>query len=521
MKPEANEPIGWHAEVEELQRRKELATQMGGADKVARQRSFGKLNVRERIDAVLDPGSFRELGSLTGTGRYDASGALTGFTPCNYIFGHGRIDGRQVVIQGDDYTVRGGSGEAGSRPKMVMAERMASEQRLPIVRLLDSSGGSVKTIASRERTTPPGNPLWPWVNQTLGEVPVVALGLGSITGNSAIRLVMSHYAVLVQGISHLFIAGPPVVARLGQNVTKDELGSPEAQAAVGAVDEIAASEQEAFALTRRFLSYLPSSVHELPPRTEPQDDPRRRDEFLIDIIPRSRRKVYDVRKIIRAVVDRDSFFEIGSRYGKSIITGFARLDGWAVALVASDPRHYGGGWTAHAAQKLMRFVDLGSTFHLPMVDLVDVPGFVVGVDAERAGALRHGARAVSAMFQSQVPWCTIILRKVFGFGGSAHSNFSKLMLRYAWPSADWGSLPLEGGVEAAYRSELAQAADPAARLAEIEQQLNAVRSPFRTAEHFEIEEIIDPRDTRTILCEFANTAARLPRTGPVLNAMRP
>jgi len=521
MSNNADDKAGWYAEVEELKRRKEMAAQMGGAEKTARQRSFGKLTARERIDALLDPGTFREIGSLAGAGEYNAAGDLVRFTPCNYLFGHGRIDGRQIVVQSDDYTVRGGSAEAGSRPKMVMAERMANEQHLPIVRLLDSSGGSVKTISTRERTTPPGNPLWPWVTANLGVVPVVALGLGSITGNSAIRMVMSHYSVLVKGISHLFIAGPPVVARLGQHVTKDELGSPEAQAAVGAVDDVAATEQEAFELTRRFLSYLPASVHQLPPRITPHDDPQRRDESLISIIPRSRRKVYDVRKIIRAVVDRDSFFEIGKQHGKSIVTGFARLDGWAVALIASDPRSYGGGWTAQSAQKLTRFTDLASTFHLPMVDLVDVPGFVVGVDAERAGALRHGARAVAAMFQSQVPWCTIILRKSFGFGGSAHANFSKLMLRYAWPSADWGSLPLEGGVEAAYRSELAGAADPAARLIEIENELNAVRSPFRTAEHFEIEEIIDPRDTRAILCEFANTAAMLPSVGPVSNAMRP
>jgi acetyl-CoA carboxylase carboxyltransferase component len=230
----------------------------------------------------------------------------------------------------------------------------------------------------------------------MGTVPVVALGLGSVAGLGAARLVSSHYSVMVEGISHMFIAGPPVVARAGQTVTKDELGGSDIHARAGAVDDVVASEAEAFARARRFLSYLPSSVYELPPRIEPVDDPQRRDPWLIEAVPRERRKVYDMRRILNAIVDTDSLFEMGRKFGGSVITALARLDGWPVAVLASDPYFYGGGWTADASQKVARFVDLANTFHLPVVHLVDVPGFVIGVEAEKAGTIRQGARALAA-----------------------------------------------------------------------------------------------------------------------------
>jgi acetyl-CoA carboxylase carboxyltransferase component len=352
-------------------------------------------------------------------------------------------------------------------------------------------------------------------------VPVVALGLGSVAGLGAARLVSSHYSLMVQGISQMFIAGPPVVARIGITVTKEELGDSAIHAKAGAIDDVCESEQEAFARARRFLSYLPSSVYDLPPRLEPTDDPERREPWLIEAIPRDRRKVYNIRKIINAVVDRDSFFEIGRKFGGSIVTGLARLDGWPVAIAASDPAIYGGAWTADASQKIERFVDLANTFHLPVVNLVDIPGFMIGPDAEKAATIRRGARAYAAVYQAQVPWCSVLLRKVFGVAGAAHSNHRRLQYRYAWPSGDWGSLPIEGGIEAAYRADLAASADPVALQAEIVERLNRVRSPFRTAESFMVEEIIDPRDTRPLLCEFARLAAPLRQAGPVATAMRP
>ena len=239
------------------------------------------------------------------------------------------------------------------------------------------------------------------------------------------------------------------------------------------------------------------------------------------MIPRDRRKVYRMRQIIDAVVDEGSFFEMGQMFGRSIVSGLARLDGLPVAILASDPYHYGGAWTADACAKVVRFVDLAETFHLPVVYLCDCPGFLIGLEAEKAATIRHGVRAMAAINQSSTPWCTVIVRNAFGVAGAAHAPAGRLVIRYAWLSGWWGSLPLEGGIEAAYRAEIDAAPDPKAKLAEIEDRLNKLRSPFRTAETFWVEEIIDPRDTRKLLCEFANLAEPLRTPGPSRFPMRP
>src|SRR3954469_4281871 len=515
--------MSWEADIEELRRREALARQMGGPDKVKRQHDAGRLTVRERIDLLLDPGSFHEIGALAGRAKYGANGEMEAFQPANFVFGRGQIEGRPVVVGGDDFTVRGGAADASIRGKQVQSEQMANELRMPLVRLVDGTGGggSVKTIETMGYTYVPANPAWDWVVANMGTVPVVALGLGSVAGLGAARLVASHYSLMVEGISHMFIAGPPVVARAGQTVTKDELGGSDIHARAGAVDDVVASEAEAFARARSFLSYLPSSVYELPPRIEPVDDSQRRDPWLIEAVPRERRKVYDMRRILNAAVDQDSLFEIGRKFGGSVITALARLDGWRVAVLASDPYFYGGGWTADASQKVAHFVDLANTFHLPVVHLVDVPGFVIGTEAEKAGTIRFGARALSAIYQANVPWCSIIIRKVFGVAGAGHTAHQRVHYRYAWPSGDWGSLPVEGGIEAAYRAELDAAPDREKLRIEIEERLNKFRSPFRTAETFLVEEIIDPRDTRPLLCEFTNLTAKLREPGPVATPMRP
>jgi acetyl-CoA carboxylase carboxyltransferase component len=515
--------MGWEAEIEELRRREEMARRMGGPEKIRRQHDGGKLTVRERIDRLLDPDSFHEVGAIAGRGRYDSDGNLIELSPTNFVCGRGRIDGRPVVVGGDDFTVRGGAADASIWEKQVISEQMANELRIPIVRLVDGTGGggSVKSLEMDGRTYVPANPGWDWVVANMGTVPVVALALGSVAGLGAARAVTSHYSLMVKGISQLFVAGPPVVARLGDPVSKEELGGSEIHTRNGSVDDEVESEEEAFSRARQFLSYLPSSIDDLPPRRVPEDDPNRREERLIDIVPHDRRKVYKTRDVVEACVDRGSFFEIGRRWGRSAITGLARLDGWPVAVLAGDPFHYGAGWTADAAHKVTRFVDLAQTFHLPVVHLVDNPGFVIGRDSERAATIRHGARTLAAIYQATVPWCSVIIRKAFGVAGAAHTNHRRLHYRYAWPSGDWGSLPIEGGIEAAYKADLASAPDPGARLREIESRLNRVRSPFRTAEAFLIEEIIDPRDTRSLLCEFANLAAPLRRPGPSRFEMRP
>ncbi len=518
--------MNWKPELDELARREAFAREMGGSDKVKRQHDAGRLTVRERVELLLDSQSFHEVGAISGSAEYDANGELTRLTPANCVFGRGRIDGRPVVVVGDDFTVRGGSADASIFAKPLMAEDMASELRLPIVRIIEGSGGggSVKTIETTGAANLPGQ-----VGTTRGfymmtanmaQVPVVGLGLGSVAGLGAARLVSTHYSVMTKS-SAMFVAGPPVVARLGQALEKQELGGFEIQTRSGAIDHAVDTEQEAFACARRFLSYLPSSVQGLPPTLPSDDDPERADEELMNAIPRNRRQVYKMRPIIEALVDKGTFFEIGQDFGRAIIAGLARLQGRAVILLASDPYHYGGAWTADTCQKVTRFVDLAETFHLPVVYLCDCPGFMIGLEAERAATIRHGARAMAAINQTTIPWCTVIVRNSFGVAGAAHQPAGRFSLRYAWLSAYWGSLPLEGGIEAAYRADIDAAADPKAKLAEIEERLNKLRSPFRTAERFWVEEIIDPRKTRSLLCEFARLAEPLRTPGFASFAIRP
>lgn len=492
---------------------------MGGPEKVKRQRDQGRLTVRERIDGVIDRGSFHEIGAVAGLGEYDEQGELTHVTPANCVFGRGRIDGRPVVVVGDDFTVRGGSADASIAAKPLMAEEMAHDFRLPIIRIIEGSGGggSVKTIETKGAANLPGgiggNRWYRYTTENLSRVPVVALGLGSVAGLGAARLAASHYSVMTRS-SAMFVAGPPVVKRLGQDLGKQELGGADIQTRAGAVDHAVDTEAEAFACARRFLSYLPASVYELPPTVPCKDDPEREDEALLQAVPRHRKQVYKMRPIIESVVDTGSFFEVAQNFGRPVIIGLARLEGRAVMVLASDPYHVAGSWTADACQKVIRWVDFAETFHLPIVYLMDCPGFMVGLDAEKAATIRHGVRAMAAVNQSTVPWCTVIVRNSFGVAGVVHQPADRFSIRYAWPSAYWGSLPLEGGIEAAYRAEIEAAPDPKAKLKEIEERLNKLRSPFRSAEKFWVEEIIDPRKTRSLLCEFARLAEPLRTPGP-------
>ena len=491
---------------------------MGGVEKVKRQRDQGRLTVRERIDRMVDADTFHEIGAVSGVGEYDEHGELKHLTPANCVFGRGKVDGRTVVVVGDDFTVRGGSADASISAKPLMAEEMAHDFRLPIIRIIEGSGGggSVKTIETKGAANLPGgiggNRAYRLVTENLSYVPVVGLGLGSVAGLGAARLASSHYSIMTRA-SAMFVAGPPVVKRLGQDLSKQELGGADIQTRAGGVDDAVDTEEEAFARARRFLSYLPSSVFELPPTLPCTDDPARAEESLMKAVPRNRRQVYKMRPIIEAVVDKGSFFEMASNFGRPMIVGLARIEGRAVFVLASDPFHYGGSWTADACQKVVRWVDFAETFHLPIVYLMDCPGFMIGLEAEKAATIRHGVRAMAAVNQTTVPWCTVIVRNSFGVAGVVHQPADRFSIRYAWPSAYWGSLPLEGGIEAAYRAEIDAADDPAAKQKEIEDRLNKLRSPFRSAEKFWVEEIIDPRKTRSLLSEFARLAEPLRTPG--------
>jgi acetyl/propionyl-CoA carboxylase alpha subunit/acetyl-CoA carboxylase carboxyltransferase component len=501
---------GWAAEIEEVERRRALARVMGGPSKLARQKAEGKLHVRERIDALVDPGSFAEIGVLTAFVTYDDDGAIVSHAPANFVAGTGRVNGRKIVIGCDDFTLRAGSGDAAINEKQIFSEQYAGQMRLPLVRLIDgaSGGGSVKMAQEQGFHYLPVNPGWDAVTENMSLVPVVSATLGPTVGLGAARLVMSHLAILVEGVGQVFTAGPPIVlSATRENLTKEQLGGASVHRNNGMIERFVGSEAEACDVVRRFLSYLPSSVFELPPVIASDDPCDRRDDGLVAAIPRSERQPYMIAPILEAVFDASSIFRYAD-YGGSTFTALARLDGHPVGVITTDPMK-GATMTAEGAMAAIRLIDLCETFHLPIVSLTDQAGMSIGSVAERLGTIRYGARAITAIYQARVPQAELVLRRVFGVGGAGAVNRHRANRSWCWPSGTWGSLPAQGGIEAAFRAELATVPDREAAIARIARHLERIGSPFRTAEHFGVQDIVDPRESRALLCDWVKDAYRL------------
>ena len=494
--------MSWDKKVEEIQRIRDAAKELGGPEGVKRQHDQGRQTVRERIHGLLDNETFSEIGEGAGAAERDEDGALKSFTPANFVLGFGKIDGRRCVIGGEDFTVRGGSpNEAGLR-KSVYAEELACRYRVPLIRIHEGGGGSVAGPGSKTVGNPVfAAPRFRSVARALASVPVVTAALGPVAGLPASRFVASHFSVMTKDTAQILIAGPAVVERaLREKVTKEELGGAQVHYRNGVADNLAKDEPDAFRQIRRFLSYLPQNVWDVAPVVETDDDPDRSDEELLSIVPTDRRKVFDMRVLIDHVVDRDSFFEMTAGYGRGQITGFARLRGQTVGIIGNDCRFYAGAMTANGAQKVRRFVEVCETFHVPIVALVDEPGFMIGTESEKAGTIRFGTAAVLAVADCSVPWASVVVRKSFGVAAAAHYGPDAYVL--LWPSAEMGALPVEGGVAVAYRREIAAAPDPDARRQELEEMLARRQSPMARAESFSAHEMIDPRETRPALCQW-------------------
>ncbi len=499
----------WKREVEGIERRRELALEQGGAEAVAAQHAQGRLTIRERIDGLLDPGSFREQGPIAGHSETDERGELTSFTPANYVLGFGRIDGRPIVVGGEDFTLKGGSPSPAGLRKSVFSEEMALRYRLPLVRFLEGGGGSVpRPAADGARRAPPpaappanSPPRFMSIARLLGEVPVVSAAMGATAGFPAARLVASHFSLMIRDTAQVLIGGPKLVERaLGRSMTKEELGGYRVHERSGVVDNVARDEKHAFELIRQFLSYLPTNIAEAAPVSACEDPRERAEEELLSIVPRERRKGYKIRRLLELVVDEASFFELTPGWGRTQVTGLARMNGQPVGVMANDPHFYAGAMTADGAQKVRRFIDFCDTFHLPVISFVDEPGFMIGPDAERDATIRHGMAALCALMQSSVPFVSVIVRKVFGVAGAAH--FGPGGEVFAWPSAESGALPLEGGVAVAFHRQIAAAPDPEAFRRELEEKLVAQRSPYARGEGFGANDMIDPRQTRAVLCDW-------------------
>ena len=534
----------WQATLDQVATLQSLAQQRlapGSEDPgVVRQRSRNKLTCRERIDLLLDTDSFHEVGSVTGFASYDEAGNIVAFTPANHVGGWGTIEKRMAIVCADDFTSRGGHADGAIGAKSSHLDRMSIEMRAPSIRLLDGSsgGGSVAAMvpqqkqegessakessgaikAGRPRVAGGGGSFLPghlgsaMYTQQLATVPVVNMLLGSVVGIGAAKAVLGHFSVMVREISQLFVAGPPVVKHaMGYDISKEELGDWRIHCTNGSVDNVAETEEDAALQVRRFLSYLPSSVYEAPPVVASTDPEDRRAEELFSIIPRKRTTTFDIRHAIELMVDDDSFFEIGALWGSDQVTGLARFAGCPVGVIASDSQHVNGGaLTADGCRKLTRHLDMCDLFHIPVLNLVDNPGFAVGLEHEMAGTIRAGGEWMVAFSQVKVPIFTVVMRRSFGVAGNNYATpRSSPSMRVAWPAADTGGIPPEGGIEAAYKRQLAEADDPEALRAELNARIESARGPLGPLSKFQIEEMIDPRDTRRYVCEWVQLAYRL------------
>ena len=535
---------GWQPTLEQVSTLKHLALKRlepGSEDPgVVRQRSRNKLTCRERIELLLDDGTFHEIGTVAGFASYDEDGNVMDFTPANHVGGWGHVEGRMTIVCADDFTSRGGHADGAIGAKSGHLDRLSIEMRAPSVRLLDGSsgGGSVAAMvpkqkkegesaakessgaikAGRPRVAGGGGSYLPghlgsaMFTQQLATVPVINMLLGSVVGIGAAKAVLGHFSVMVREISQLFVAGPPVVKHaMGYDISKEELGDWRIHCTNGSVDNLAETEEDAAAQVRRFLSYLPQSVYESPPIISSTDPVDRRADELLGIIPRKRTTTFEIRRAIKLMVDTDSFFELGGLWGTDQVTGFARLNGHPVGVLASDSQHVNGGaLTADGCRKLTRHLDLCDLFHIPVINLVDNPGFAVGLEHEIAGTIRAGGEWMVAFSQVKVPIFTVVMRRSFGVAGNNYATpRSAPSMRVAWPAADVGGIPPEGGIEAAYKRQLAEAKDPEALRAELNARIESARGPLGPLSKFQIEEMIDPRDTRRYLCEWVTLAYRL------------
>ncbi|EEH36279.1 propionyl-CoA carboxylase [Paracoccidioides lutzii Pb01] len=480
-----------------------------------RQKQAGKLWVRERVDLLLDPGTFREIGSVSGTVTWKQTGPLTetpvAFTPSNNLQGMGKLWGRPIVFTADDFSIRGGHADGATAEKTMYVEKMAVAMKLPIVKLVDGSsgGGSVTTIRKEGWSyVPHVRSFGPMVEQLNAGVPNLGAVLGPAIGLGAARVVSCHFSVMAADVGSLFNAGPKVVegATFEEGLDFQDLGGPLMHCTNGTIDNLAANEKECFEQLRTVLGYLPNSGNESPPVVPCNDPEDRQDIGLRTIIPRRQTRMYNPRTIITSVIDQGSWFEIGALWGTTSITGLARLGGRPVGIISSNCEVNSGALDAAGSQKLTRLLKLCDVMNLPILQFVDVPGYAIGTVAERTATMRWGVELGKTYFSTTTPIFSVITRRVFGVAGGIMVGCREPAMQIAWPSGQWGSLPLDGGIEVGHRHELREAekvGKKAERYKELEEEYLRLMNPVRTANAFGVEEIVDPKDTRLICCTWA------------------
>lgn len=492
--------MGSHELNQELLRRREQVRMGGGPQAIEKQHARGKLTARERIDRLLDPGTFQEVDPYI-THRHTAFGLDRKRVPGDsVVVGFGRVDGRKVAVASQDFTVIGGSFSEVHAQKVCKVLDLAIEAGTPVIFLNDSVGARIQegvwSLAGYSELF--------WRNtQASGVIPQISVMLGPCAGGSVYSPGLTDFIIMTERISHMFITGPEVIKTVtGEEVDFDTLGGAQAHAAISGVAHfVAGNEDEAFTITKKLLSYLPSNNAERPPRVEPTDDPTRADPALDTLVPPEGSQSYDIREAIARIFDVGSFFEVHARFAPNAVVGFARLNGEVVGVVANQPAFLAGVLDINASDKIARFIRFCDAFNIPLITFVDCPGFMPGTVQEHGGIIRHGAKIVYAFSEATVPKVAVVTRKAYGGAYIVMSSkYIRTDLVYAWPTAEIAVMGAEGAVNILYRKQLAEAEDPDALreqfISEFREQFG---NPYSAAASGHVDDVILPSETRAKL----------------------
>ena len=503
--------------LDDLHHRQAEAEQGGGAARIAQQHKKGKLTARERLDLLLDEGSFVELDRFVTHRATDFGLADQQVLGDGVVTGYGRVAGRLVYVFSQDFTVFGGSLSETHAEKICKVMDLAVRNGAPVVGLNDSGGARIQ-----EGVASLGGYADIFLRNTLasGVVPQISAILGPCAGGAVYSPAITDFIFMVRGVSYMFVTGPNVVKTVThEEVSFEQLGGADIHGEVsGIAHRVAASEAECLASIRELLTYLPSNNLDEPPAAAADDPEDRREESLLEVIPESPASPYDMHAVIRAVVDHGQFFEIAEGFAGNILVGFARLGGRSVGIVANQPAVLAGVLDIASSTKAARFVRFCDAFNIPLVTFVDVPGFLPGVTQEHGGIIRHGAKLLYAYCEATVPKLTVITRKAYGGAYDVmNSKHIRADLNLAWPTAEIAVMGPKGAVEILYKDEIAKAADPAALAAQkIDEYTRTFANPYKAAARGFIDDVIDPRDTRPRLID----ALRALRTKRDRNPLR-
>ncbi len=490
---------------EKLNQLREQSSLGGGRESQEKQRAKGKMTARERIEVLLDRNSFREVDAFITHREINFGMAEKKFLGDSVVAGWGTIDGRLVYVFSQDFTVFGGSLSRVHADKVCKIMDMAMRNGAPVVGINDSGGARIQ-----EGVVSLGGYADIFLRNTLasGVVPQISAIMGPCAGGAVYSPALTDFIFMVKNTSHMFITGPDVVkAVTGEEVTFEQLGGADTHNSISGVAHMAAeSEADCLFLIREMMSYLPSNNMEDPPFKATSDDPLRMDTALDSIVPDNPNKPYDIKEVIHHIVDNGEFFEVHEHYAQNIVVGFARLGGYSVGIVANQPMVLAGVLDIKASEKAARFVRFCDCFNIPLIVFEDVPGFLPGVDQEYNGIIRHGAKLLYAFCEATVPKITVVTRKAYGGAYCVmNSKHIRSDLNLAWPTAEIAVMGPDGAVNIIFRRELAAAADPVARKAElVEEYRDQFANPYVAAQWGYVDDVIMPRETRPRLINALN-----------------